>query len=142
VILFTDSSALVKLYIREAETDTVRATVARADRVAAAWIAYAEVRAALAAAERGHRYDPPESYRTVVTAFESDWARLVKVAVSEAVIREAGALAERYALRGYDAVHLATALALHRASPEEMTFVAYDPRLRDAARASSLAALP
>jgi uncharacterized protein len=46
--------------------------------------------------------------------------------------REAGELAEELGLRGYDAVHLASALAL----ATDTTFVTWDEKLRRAAASS------
>jgi len=57
--------------------------------------------------------------------------------VSEALSRRDGDLAERHALRGYDSVHLASALRFAE-SFEDLRFLAFDGRLTDAARASSL----
>ena len=51
---------------------------------------------------------------------------------------QAGELAERFALRGYDAVHLATALAIG----EVVTFVSWDHDLRRAATRSGRAIAP
>jgi hypothetical protein len=41
---------------------------------------------------------------------EGDWGRYNVVDCSEAVVHRAGVLAERHALRGYDAVQLAAAV--------------------------------
>lgn len=53
--------------------------------------------------------------------------------------RQAGDLAERHALRGYDAVHLATALAL---KDPDLVFVTWDRDLSAAARAAGRAVAP
>jgi predicted nucleic acid-binding protein len=65
-------------------------------------------------------------------------AELVIVGIDDALARRAGALSEQFALRGYDAVHLASALAL----ATETTVVSWDRELRAAAAASGCALAP
>ena len=57
-------------------------------------------------------------------------AELVIVGVDEALARRAGELADERALRGYDAVHLASALAL---GPGDTILVTWDRDLSNAA---------
>jgi predicted nucleic acid-binding protein len=63
---------------------------------------------------------------------------LVLVAVDVALSRAAGDLAEQLGLRGYDAVHLASALTLG----EPTTVVTWDEELRRAAAGSGCAIAP
>jgi uncharacterized protein len=81
-----------------------------ADDVTSVSIVYAETRAALAAARRARSLTAP-GLRLAKTAWETLWDELSVVTVDEALAVGAGELAERDALRGYDAVHLAAALA-------------------------------
>lgn len=60
------------------------------------------------------------------------------VGVDVALAREAGDLAEQLGLRGYDAVHLASALALG----EPATVVTWDDELRRAAAGCGCATAP
>jgi uncharacterized protein len=66
-------------------------------------------------------------------------AELVIVGVDEALAQRAGELADERALRGYDAVHLASALAL---GPGETIFVTWDRDLNNAAVGAGLAVAP
>jgi predicted nucleic acid-binding protein len=66
-------------------------------------------------------------------------AELVIVSVDEALARRAGELADERALRGYDAVHLASALAL---GPGETILATWDRDLSSAAVDAGLAAAP
>lgn len=52
--------------------------------------------------------------------------------------RQAGELAERFSLRGYDAVHLASALGLGEAT----TMISWDEQLRNASFACGCAIAP
>jgi predicted nucleic acid-binding protein len=63
---------------------------------------------------------------------------LLLVGVDAPLAREAGDLAEQLGLRGYDAVHLASALALG----EPTTVVTWDEELRRAAAGAGCATAP
>jgi predicted nucleic acid-binding protein len=92
-------------------------------------LSYAEGRAALAAARRQSRLGENE-HAQALAAFEELQADLVTVGVDRDLARRAGKHAEDLGLRGYDAVHLATALEL---GDEEIVVVTWD---RDLARAT------
>lgn len=86
-------------------------------------------RAALAAARRLDRLGE-EEHREALAGFEALYAELVTVGVDHELIVRAGAHAEDLGLRGYDAVHLATALEL---GDEEIVLVTWDRDLAQAA---------
>ena len=108
-----------------------------AARVVSSRIAYAEGRAVLALARRSGRL--PRGYQTARGSFDDAYDELEAVDVSDDVVRHAGDLAERHALRGYDAVHLASALA---AAADDAVLVTWDDDLGRAARAEGLAIVP
>ncbi len=130
--LYLDTSAFVKLYVLEPQSDTVKAAVARAEGVAIAVVGYAEARAALARGHREGRLDE-RGYEKAKGALERDWQAFTWLEVTVGMARLAGGLTERYALRGFDAVHLAAALMLNR-ERGGVVFLGYDDRLNDAAR--------
>jgi predicted nucleic acid-binding protein len=138
VILYLDSSTAVKLYVEEEDSASVERIVEAADRVSSSRIAYAEIRAAVAAAWRAGRL-AEQSHRALVQAFDGDWRRYIRVSPSEAVIRLAGNLAEKHGLRGYDAVHLASALSLKKLTRQDVSFSSRDQDLSNAASAEGLA---
>lgn len=137
MILYLDSSSAVKLYVDEEDSADVERIVEAADRVSSSRIAYAEIRAAVAAAWRAGRL-AEQSYRGLVQAFNRDWRHYVRVSPSDAVIRLAGNLAEKHGLRGYDAVHLASALSLKNFILEDVSFSSRDQDLGQAASAEGL----
>ena len=130
--LYLDTSALVKLYVREEGYDLVREAVRGAGRVATSTVAYAEAGAVLARKEREGDLDE-EGYRRAVEALDAEWRGFVRQAVSDRVAYRAGEMAQRYALRGFDAVHLASAARL-RERFRDLRFLAFDDRLEEAAR--------
>lgn len=105
--------------------------------VATGVLAYPEARAALAAARRARRLTKT-AFRTAVADFETLHAAVLIVATDESLARRAGDLAAEHHLRGYDAVHLASALRLG----DQTALVTWDDRLKDAAIAAGLAVAP
>ncbi len=109
MILYLDTSALVKLYAVEEGREAAERAVEEAGRIATSAVAYAEARAALARKLREGVFSEGE-HREAVAALDEDWRTLEVLSVTENVARLAGDLAERHALRGFDAVHLASSL--------------------------------
>ena len=138
MILYLDTSALVKLYVEEAGTAAVVSRVEDAEAVATARVSYAEARAALARHRREGALSPTE-LRRAVRELDREWGMYNVVDLNDPLVRRAGALAERHALRGYDAVQLAAALDL-RAAGSEVSFLSFDARLNRAARRERLSA--
>ena len=137
MILYLDTSALVKLYVEEPLSQELTAVVAEAEAVATSLLAYAESRAAFARARREARLSP-QIYRRIVEAFVEDWPRYISVAITDGLVKDAGDLAASRALRGYDALHLASALSLRQQVTVSVTFLAFDRALSLAAKREAL----
>jgi uncharacterized protein len=133
VIVYLDASALVKRYVAERGSRETRELSTKADVVATSLITRAEVAAALARAVRLGIIEP-DSGRKAQRAFASQWPDIAKVPVSEALISRAEALAWDFALRGYDAVQLASALTWQEAVGAEITLATFDRQLWDAGK--------
>ncbi|MDD5241910.1 MAG: type II toxin-antitoxin system VapC family toxin [Sulfuricella sp.] len=133
MILFCDTSALVKLYLAEAESDAVKVLTAEAEAVAVCRIAWAEAYAALFRRAREVPADtsPIGQARQVLAM---DWPRYLIVEVSQAVVEQAGEFADTFALRGYDSVQLAAAYQAKQVSRLPVSFACFDTRLNKAAR--------
>ncbi len=112
----------------------------RAAAVATVRISYAEARAAFARLQREGGITRT-TLRSMVRDLDRDWGAYNVVEVVEPLVRHAGALAERHALRGYDAVQLAAALILRRAS-RDIEFATFDERLAAAAAREGLPVMP
>lgn len=137
MIVYLDTSALVKLYAEEEEGgELVGQAVEDSERIATSTIAYAEARAGLARKQREGVFTA-EELRAAVSDLDDDWRIYDRLAVSNLVAFRAGELAERHGLRGFDSIHLASALRLSERF-EDLHFLAFDGRLSDAARNASL----
>jgi predicted nucleic acid-binding protein len=130
-LVYFDSSALVKLIVKEAGSDLVALLWDGCDGALSSRLAYPEVRAALAAAARNHDLDP-DDHRTAEHAWEEFWAATRPVELTPAVERHAGELAREHALRGADSVHLASALAI---GDPDLIIAVWDRRLHAGALA-------
>ncbi len=138
MILYLDTSALVKLLIVEQGTDAVREASARAEALATSLLTYAESRSALSRKRReGTLTD--ESHAELVRRFEGIWSECFVMHVDESRVRAAGLLSEVHGLRAFDAVHLSAALSL-RNPDASLAFLTADRRLAQAAEAEGLRA--
>ena len=131
--LYLDTSALVKLYVEEEGAPVVRNAVAQAELVATAAIAYVEARAAFVRRRHEGGLSTAE-YRRIIRDIDSDWARYLVVEVTDLLIRDAARLAEAHRLRAYDAIHLASAAAVHDRLAEPIMFASWDAGLEKVAR--------
>jgi uncharacterized protein len=137
-IIYFDSSALVKLVVEETGSDLAAELWDGSDAAVASRLAYPEVRAALAAAGREHDLAKAD-LRAAETAWEEYWAAIRPVEFTAAVEQHAGRLATRHALRGADAVHLASALAIGESA---LIMAVWDRRLHSGATAARLHVAP
>ena len=141
MILYLDSSALVKRYVAEPGSAEVGSALARADAAGTALISRAEVEAALG---KGLRMDVlgREDALAALQMFRGEWRDMVRVQITEIVVARAGALAWEHGLRGYDAVHLAAATLWQDAMAERVTLATFDRRLWEAAGQVGLVPYP
>ena len=124
---YVDSSALVKRYISEPDTDTaLRLLAADPDWVTAAHTLI-EVRRTLALRLGGE----PGGAAKARKAFLLDWDAMRIVALDEQTCVQAAEFAETTRARTLDALHLAAA---HRAGAPALRVVTFDARLAQAAR--------
>jgi predicted nucleic acid-binding protein len=137
VIVYFDTSALIKLFVAEDGSRVARLAWRAADAVAMSRLAGPEARAALAAAKRAGRLTT-EGLATGKRELAWRLARSLVVEVSATVAGRAGELAERHAMRAYDAVHLASALQL---GPVD-AIATWDRNLREAAQREGVALIP
>jgi predicted nucleic acid-binding protein len=137
MILYLETSNLVKLYVRESNSGDVAKLVTDAEAVATSIIAYAEARAAFARKlqEKGIS---DEDHKRIKNDLDRDWENIFVIKLTDAVVRSAGDLAEKRSLRGFDALHLASALELLKAVPLPVLFSSSDARLMESAKEEGL----
>lgn len=144
MIVFADSSALVKLYADEPDHKLVR----EQGGLVISALARVEVPAAIWRKHRMGELDPADA-AVLVAAFEADYhgsaedqPRFAVVAATTTVLEAAARLVGVHSLRAYDAVQLASAKAAAEAVPDCRTMAAFDNTLRAAAAKEGFALLP
>jgi predicted nucleic acid-binding protein len=136
VNLYLDASALVKLYVEEAGRAAVLAAISKAEIVGTAIIAYVEARAAFARRRREGALARP-GYLRCVRDLDQDWPRYLRFELNEPLVFTAARMTDRYRLRAYDAVHLASAVSM-RDRLGDVIFACWDKDLNAAARRMGL----
>jgi len=124
---YVDASAFVKLFALEAESDSVRALLARSQRPIVS-SALLEIEVVTAAHRIGS--EAPRLAKEFLAIVE-------RIDISRGIISIATQLAPEASLRSLDAIHLATALAI----PQAVEMVTYDQRLADACQQSGIPVL-
>lgn len=136
-MIYFDSSALVKRYLREAGTESVNAILLSEKTIATSKLAYPEI---LSAFMRKHRAGElaQKPLRSVIDQFESDWKHFFVIEFHDDLFPAIKALIEEYPLKGADTVHLSSALWLKHIAREDLKFVASDLNLLKAAESENL----
>jgi predicted nucleic acid-binding protein len=137
VILYLETSNLVKLYVQEPDSAEVAQLIAEAEVVATSIVAYAEARAAFARKFR-EKSITEEDYKRIKKDLDEDWDKLFIIKLTDSLAKSSGDLAERCGLRGFDALHLASALELQKALSHPVHFSSSDARLEESAIKESL----
>lgn len=136
--VYFETSAFFKLVVDEEGSLEAVELWEAAHRVVASRLMYPEARAALAAAGRAGRVTSSE-LRLVRSRLESRWNQVEIIEIDDEIARSSGDLAEAHALRGYDSVHLASAVAL---ADETSVLATWDLDLRKAALDEGLQVAP
>lgn len=141
MIVYIESSALAKQYLEEKQGKDVGDLLEKADAMATSMISRIEVSAALAKAVRKD-WTTDENAKRALRKFHRQWTDIPVITVSEAIVEQADILAWDYALRGYDAVHLASAIAYQESILQEVFFASFDRGLRNAAQGAGFILWP
>lgn len=122
---YVDSSALLKLYIDEADSDDAQRLIDTDPVLVTAWLTLVEVRRNLARLLSGAALGRARE------ACERDLDGIALVSLDERGWRRAADIAEITGVRSLDALHLAAAHQLH---VPDLAFCTFDLRQANAAR--------
>ena len=136
--MYFDASALVKLVVEEDGSELASQLWDGCDAALSSRLAYPEVCATLAAAGR-NRALTRAGLRVALDSWEDFWAAIRPVELTGVVSVRAGELARRRALRGADAVHLASVTVL---GSTDIVLAVWDRRLHAGAVAEGIAVAP
>ncbi len=141
MILYLDSSAIVKRYVSEKGTEEITRAIDKARLVGTVVVARVEVAAALAKAVRVGTLAEREA-GAALRLFGVDWPDYLRTPVTETLVALAESLAWTQQLRAYDAIHLAAASAWQDSLGQPVTLATYDHALWTAARRVGLHPYP
>ena len=141
MILYLDTSALLKKYFRETGSDEVITRWKEATGIATSSVAYAEALASIHRKKRAVKFNN-DVFQKIIRLFRRDWNSLIRVEVTDELNDWIDKMVSHYPLRGFDAIHLASALIVHDRLPQKFLFACYDNKLLQAAQSAGLQTLP
>lgn len=137
---YLETSALVKLYVRETGTERLLRLVDSSEphQFALLSVAQAELRSAVRRRERAGDLNG-QTVAELLQRFDLHLGTIfVRQGVTDAILDVACAAIDRYPLRAYDALQLAGCLVLKSGTPSMPVFVCADQQLLQAAEAEGL----
>jgi uncharacterized protein len=141
MILYLDTSALVKRYFYEPYSDDVISTWKSATQIVTSFVAYAETMASMYRKKRESGL-ADTVIRKIADSFHHDWESFIRVEVNDKLNAYIDRVVENHPLRGFDAIHLASAIVIHERLSEDFVFACFDERLTVAARLEGLETFP
>lgn len=133
MILYLDTSALLKMYVKEIHSSVVHNAVSDADTVATHKVTFVEAHSAFARLLR-EKILKAEAHDALKKTFLNDWGNYFRIGLDSFLIQSASEFAEAFALRAYDSVHLAAASCLFKQKKEKIMFASFDHKLNQAAK--------
>ena len=139
-MIYLDTSWLVKLYVDEPDSRSIRSITDADPDLVVSDLAYVEFHSAVGRRRRERRITA-RAASGLLSRFDRDWTHRVRVPVSRDVLLAAAGVLAAHPLRTLDAVQLASALLLAKGAPEAPRFGAADELLLAAAVACGLPVL-
>ena len=141
MILYLDTSALVKRYFKEPYSDQVIAKWRDANEIVTSSVAYAETLAAIYRKKRELALKD-DLVKKIADALRTDWNGFIRIHVNEELNEYIDRAIEGHPLRGFDAVHLASAMVMNEQFPDNMLFICFDQTLIQAAIKEGIKTFP
>lgn len=140
-IVYIDTSAILKEYLGEDFSQETVSFLRKADFLGSSVLLKVEFTSGIAKAIR-MGWINPEVAQQVFSLFNTEVADLHLISVDQTIINRAAELAWQFGLRGYDAVHLASAWVWQEDLGEMVTLATFDRPLKDAAQQMGLKTWP
>ena len=141
MILYLDTSALLKKYFKEFGSAEVISRWKEAVSIVTSSVTYAETMASFYRKKRETGINN-ELFGAILNSFQTDWESFIRVEVTDDLNGLIDKIVSVYPLRGFDAIHLASALVIHEKLPEDFLFACFDERLVHAAKMEDLNTFP
>lgn len=137
MILYCDTSALIKRYVAEEKAEGVNKFWDNASVITTSVVAFAEM-VAVFNRELREGVLLVEEYKETVKEFKSDYRHLLLVPVNEDLNISIEGLLKKHSLRGFDAIHLASAMIFMQSNDTDLVFACFDHALNQAAHKEGL----
>ncbi|MHB1253786.1 MAG: type II toxin-antitoxin system VapC family toxin [Candidatus Humimicrobiaceae bacterium] len=137
MISYFDTSAIVKLYIHETGSEEVREIFDLSDILATSNIAYVETISVFTRINNEKKLSDSD-YKNIISNFKKDWEDLFVLKIDNTIIKTAGQFIESYKIKGYDSVHLASAVIFGQRINKIINFCCWDKKLNEAALKENL----
>lgn len=141
MILYLDTSALVKRYIKESYTEDIIVRWLEAEDVVTSSVAYAEALATLYRKKRETEFED-NIMQQLLSEFRRDWISFIRIRVGDELNEYIDKVIHSHPLRGFDAIHLASAMVVHEKFQADLLFACFDQKLSHAAQKEGLHAFP
>ncbi len=141
MILYLDTSALLKKYFKELFSEHIISAWKQAPAIVTSAVTYAETLASMYRKNREVSFDETV-FENIVRSFQRDWKSFITVEVNDDLNRFVDYVVGSHPLRGFDAIHLASALTVNEPLPEGVVFACFDKVLLNAAKEEGLNTLP
>jgi predicted nucleic acid-binding protein len=109
MILYLDTSALLKKYFKEPGSIEVISRWKEAKGIVTSSVAYAETMASFYRKKREVNIRG-KVFGKILNSFQRDWTSFIRVEVTDDLNESIDEIVGRYSLRGFDSIHLASAL--------------------------------
>ena len=141
MIIYFDTSALLKKYFKEDYTDDVIGLWKESTSIITSNITYAESMASInrKKTEAGANKN---IIKKIIKSFNADWDSFIKVNVNDDLNSIIARLTRDHPLRGFDAIHLASAMIMSENIHDNYLFACFDKKLLGAAKKEGLKIFP
>ena len=140
MILYLDTSALVKRYFKEPHSGDMAKLWQEAAEIVTSSVAYAEAMAAFHRKKRDAELEE-DLLQQVISDLHTDWPTLIRIQVNDELNTHIEKALGSHPLRGFDAIHLASAKIMHDKFQSDLLFACFDQQLNQAAHAEGLRTL-
>jgi predicted nucleic acid-binding protein len=141
MILYLDTSALVKRYFREPFSDDIIDRWKSANQIVTSFVAYAETVASIYRKKREEDLGDT-LVRKIKDSFQQDWMTFIRVEINDELNMYIDHVISQHQLRGFDAIHLASAIVIQENIPDDFLFACFNDQLARAARLEDLETFP
>jgi len=141
MILYLDTSAIVKRYFEEPGSNALLSEWKNATEIVTSSVAYAETLAAFYRKKREAGLEEGVHFK-ILDDFHLDWESFIRVEVSDELNETLDRMIAKYPLRGFDAIHLSSAVLVKKHLPEKFLFACFDQRLAQAAKEAGFDTFP